>query len=136
MLLDGDQLRHGLNGDLGFSPSDRAENVRRAGEVARLFFVAGHIVLCTFVSPFARDRDAVRGLFPPGRFAEIYVKASVSTLRARDVKGLYARESTLSGLTAYEPPEHADLTIDTDSWSIETAIASVMALVKDRSRKR
>jgi len=136
MLLDGDQLRHGLNGDLGFSPSDRAENVRRAGEVARLFFEAGHIVLCTFVSPFARDRDAVRGLFPPGRFAEIYVKASVSTLRARDVKGLYARESTLSGLTAYEPPEHADLTIDTDSWSIETAIASVMALVKDRCRKR
>jgi len=136
MLLDGDQLRHGLNGDLGFSPSDRAENVRRAGEVARLFFEAGHIVLCTFVSPFARDRDAVRGLFPPGGFAEIYVKASVSTLRARDVKGLYARESTLSGLTAYEPPEHADLTIDTDSWSIETAIASVMALVKERWRKR
>ena len=118
MLLDGDQLRHGLNGDLGFSPSDRAENVRRAGEVARLFFEAGHIVLCTFVSPFARDRDAVRSLFPPGRFTEIYVKASVSTLRARDVKGLYARESTLSGLTAYEPPEPADLTIDTDSWSI------------------
>ena len=112
-----------------------AENVRRTGEVAHLFFQQGAIVLCAFVSPFARDRDRC-ALFPAGRFAEIYVKASVSTLRARDVKGFYARESTLSGLTAYEPPEPADLTIDTDSWSIETAIASVMALVKERCRKR
>jgi bifunctional enzyme CysN/CysC len=135
MLLDGDQLRHGLNGDLGFSPSDRAENVRRAGEVAHLFFEAGHVVICTFVSPFARDRDAVRALFPTGRFAEVYVRASVPTLRARDVKGLYARESSLSGLTAYEPPERAELMIDTDSWSVDAAVAAVMALVRDRCRK-
>jgi bifunctional enzyme CysN/CysC len=135
MLLDGDQLRHGINGDLGFSPSDRAENVRRAGEVAKLFYESGHVVLCTFVSPFARDRNAVRALFPAGRCAEVYVRASVATLRSRDVKGLYARESSLPGLTAYEPPERAELMIDTDSWSVDAAVAALLALVRDRCRK-
>ena len=99
--------------------------------MARLFFEAGHVVLCTFVSPFGRDRDAVRALFPAGRFTEVYVRASVETLRSRDVKGLYAREPSLSGLTAYEPPERAELTIDTDSSSVESAVAAVLALVHD-----
>jgi bifunctional enzyme CysN/CysC len=119
MLLDGDQLRHGLTGDLGFSPADRAENVRRAGEVAKLFFEAGHVVLCTFVSPYARDRDAVRAMFPEGSFAEVHVSAPVEVLRARDVKGLYQREAAgeavgMSGVTTpYEAPEHAELVVDT-----------------------
>ncbi len=136
MLLDGDQLRHGLNGDLGFSPSDRAENVRRAGEVARLFFEAGHVVLCTFVSPFARDRDAVRAMFPEGRFIEVHVTAPLDVLRARDVKGLYAREAQgdgvgLSGVsTAYEPPSGAELVIDTSRTTPQDAVTQMSSLVK------
>jgi bifunctional enzyme CysN/CysC len=110
MLLDGDQVRHGLCGDLGFSPADRAENLRRAGEAARLFFEQGSLVLCTFVSPFAADRDRVRALLPPGRFLEVHVRASVETCAVRDPKGLYARAARgeLAGLTGvdapYEPP--------------------------------
>ena len=93
MLLDGDHLRHGLCGDLGFTPADRAENIRRAGEVARLFFEQGAIVLCAFVSPYAADRARVRALMPEGRFIEVFVQADVETCRARDRKGLYAREA-------------------------------------------
>lgn len=136
MLLDGDQLRHGLNGDLGFSPTDRAENVRRAGEVAKLFFEAGHVVLCTFVSPYQRDRDVVRGLVPEGRFAEIHVTAPLETLQKRDVKGLYAKQAAdgsvgLTGVTApYEVPEHAELVVDTAAMSEDAAVAAVLAQVK------
>ena len=136
MLLDGDQLRHGLNGDLGFTPADRAENVRRAGEVARLFFEAGHIVLCTFVSPYARDRDAVRAKFPDDRFVEVHVSASLETLRDRDVKGLYRQQAegadiAMSGVTApYDVPERPDLTVHTDSLSVDATVAAVLGLVK------
>ncbi len=91
MLLDGDQVRHGLCGDLGFSAEDRRENIRRVGEVARLFFEQGAIVLCTFVSPFREDRERVRALFPEGRFFEVHVDADLETLRQRDPKGLYAK---------------------------------------------
>jgi bifunctional enzyme CysN/CysC len=135
MLLDGDQLRHGLNGNLGFSPSDRAENVRRAGEVAKLFFEAGHVVLCTFVSPYARDRDAVRAMFPEGRFAEVHVTAPIEVLAARDVKGLYAADSVsgeinLTGLRApYEQPASPECTIDTSQCSIERASQEVIHLI-------
>jgi bifunctional enzyme CysN/CysC len=134
MLLDGDQLRHGLTAALGFSPADRAENVRRAGEVAKLFFEAGHVVLCTFVSPYARDRDAVRALFPEGRFAEVHVTASLDRLRARDVKGLYAREAAgetvgMSGVTSpYEVPTAAELVVDTGATSEEASVAAVLQL--------
>ncbi len=140
MLLDGDQLRHGLNGDLGFSPSDRAENVRRAGEVARLFYEAGHVVLCTFVSPFARDRDAVRAMFPAGRFIEVHITAPLDVLKARDVKGLYAREAQghgvgLSGVsTAYEPPSSAELVLDTSKVTRQDAIARVLSMITVASR--
>jgi bifunctional enzyme CysN/CysC len=134
MLLDGDQLRHGLTAELGFSPADRAENVRRAGEVAKLFFEAGHVVLCTFVSPYARDRDAVRALFPEGRFAEVHVTASLDRLRARDVKGLYAREAAgekmaMSGVSSpYEVPTAAELVVDTGATSEEASVAAVLQL--------
>jgi bifunctional enzyme CysN/CysC len=135
MLLDGDQLRHGLNGDLGFSPAERAENVRRAGEVARLFYEAGHVVLCTFVSPYARDRDAVRELFPADRYAEVHVTASVDTLQSRDVKGLYARDVGgavgMSGLSApYEPPLKAELVLNTDAMSADAAVGALLGLAR------
>jgi bifunctional enzyme CysN/CysC len=136
MLLDGDQLRHGLNGDLGFSPADRAENVRRAGEVAKLFFEAGHVVLCTFVSPYARDRDAVRAMFPAGSFAEVHVTAPVEVLSARDVKGLYARDAAagdvgLSGVrTPYEVPLNAELVIDTAVTPPDQAVEQLLAHLK------
>lgn len=119
MLLDGDQLRHGLCGDLGFSPEDRTENIRRAGEVARLFFEQGSLVLCAFVSPYRDDRDRVRALFPEGRFIEVLVEASTDIRRARDPKGLYARAdggkiAQFTGLSApYEEPSAPELVLNT-----------------------
>ena len=88
MLLDGDQPRHGLCGDLGFSPADREENIRRAGHVTHLFFEQGAIILCAFVSPYAAARASVPALMPAGRFIEVFVQADVDTCRARDPKGL------------------------------------------------
>jgi len=134
MLLDGDQLRHGLCGDLGFSPADRAENIRRAGEVARLFFEQGSIVLCAFVSPYRADRDRVRSLFPEGRFFEVFVSASRDTCRARDPKGLYRKAADgsiaqFTGLSApYESPVAPELVLDTEQLSID---ASVDTLVEE-----
>ena len=137
MLLDGDQVRHGLCGDLGFSAADRAENLRRAGEAARLFFEQGSIVLCTFVSPFAADRERVRGLLPPGRFFEVHVRASVETCAARDPKGLYARAARgeLTGLTGvdapYEPPASPELVADTETSAVDAIIASILRRLRD-----
>jgi bifunctional enzyme CysN/CysC len=127
MLLDGDQLRHGLCGDLGFTPQDRSENIRRAGEVARLFFEQGSLVFCAFVSPYQRDRDAVRARFPEGRFLEVFVRASADTCRSRDPKGLYSRAGAgqipqFTGVSApYEEPTSADVTIDTETLSVADA---------------
>jgi bifunctional enzyme CysN/CysC len=138
MLLDGDQLRHGINGDLGFSPSDRAENIRRAGEVARLFFEQGAVVCCTFVSPYERDRAKVRDLFPADRFVEVHVTAPLAVLQQRDVKGLYAKEAAgsvvgMSGVSApYETPASATLTLDTSVTDIEAAVAVVLAAIRER----
>ncbi len=132
MLLDGDDVRHGLCGDLGFSPSDRAENIRRAGEVARLFFEQGAVVLCAFVSPYAGDRRRVRSLLPEGRFVEVFVQADLQSLRSRDPKGLYARASQgrldqFTGVSApYEVPEAAELTIDTGATSVHAAALQVV----------
>jgi bifunctional enzyme CysN/CysC len=136
MLLDGDQLRHGLCADLGFSPTDRAENIRRAGEVARLFFEQGAIVLCAFVSPYAADRSRVRALVPEGRFVEVFVKADVETCRARDPKGLYARASEgrlkqFTGVSApYEEPDAPELTIDTRITTAETGADAIIDLLR------
>src|SRR5690625_6521038 len=87
MLIDGDQMRHGLSGDLGFTPSDRAENIRRSGETAKLFYEHGNIVICAFVSPNRKDRERVRSLFPEGKFTEIFVKCDRETAINRDPKG-------------------------------------------------
>ncbi|MEX2345307.1 MAG: sulfate adenylyltransferase subunit CysN [Balneolaceae bacterium] len=135
ILLDGDQVRHGLNGDLGFSPEDRAENIRRVGETARLFFEHGNIVLCTFVSPFKADRDNLRKLFPEKRFTEIHVTCEPETAQERDPKGLYkkAKKGEIKGLTGfdgkYEAPDKADLTLKTDQLSVEEAVEQILDLL-------
>jgi bifunctional enzyme CysN/CysC len=132
MLLDGDQVRHGLNGDLGFSPKDRKENIRRVGEVARLFFEHGNIVICTFVSPYVKDREAVEALFPEGRFSEIQVTCSADTAKERDPKGLYAKaeKGELTNLTGFdadhEESEAPAMIIDTDKVSVEEAVDEIM----------
>ena len=137
MLLDGDGLRHGLNGDLGFSPDDRRENVRRVGEVARLFFESGAVTLCTFVSPYRADRDLVRGLVPDGRFLEVWVDVDLATARERDPKGLYARSDAgeidnLTGVSApYEAPERPELTLDTARQSVSEAADAVLAALAE-----
>ena len=137
MLLDGDQVRHGLSGDLGFSPDDRRENIRRIGEVARLFFEAGAVTLCTFVSPYRADRDRVRALIPEDRFFEVFVDVDIETAKARDPKGVYAKAArgeieNLTGLSApYEAPEDPEVTLRTKELSVAEAAEVVrQALVE------
>ncbi|HEY5220421.1 MAG TPA: sulfate adenylyltransferase subunit CysN [Gemmatimonadaceae bacterium] len=128
MLLDGDTLRHGLNADLKFGAADRTENIRRVGEVARLFFEQGAIVLCTFVSPFRKDRDAVRAKLPDGRFIEVYVKCSLDEAMKRDPKGLYAKAKAgeipeFTGISSpYEEPEHPEAVADSDARSAASIV--------------
>ncbi len=128
MLLDGDNVRHGLCSDLGFSAVDRKENIRRAGEVARLFFDNGNIVLSTFISPFRQDREFVRSLFPDGRFVEIHVQCDIEECRRRDPNGLYEKAQSglikeFTGLSSpYEVPDKPELTIDTRTLSIQECV--------------
>ncbi|WP_421775303.1 sulfate adenylyltransferase subunit CysN [Gracilimonas sp.] len=135
VLLDGDQVRHGLNGDLGFSSADRTENIRRVGEVARLFYEHGNIVICTFVSPYIQDREAAKQLFPEGDFKEIHITCDPKTAQERDPKGLYkkAQEGEISGLTGYdadyEVSDDPALTIDTDSMSVDEAVEEILKLI-------
>src|SRR4051812_22963656 len=113
--LDGDNVRHGLNKNLGFSAEDRSENIRRVGEVAKLFTDAGVIVIASFISPYRADRDGVRAMMPAGDFVEVYVKVSVETAEQRDPKELYkkARAGEIKGFTGvddpYEVPENPEL---------------------------
>jgi bifunctional enzyme CysN/CysC len=138
MLLDGDQVRHGLCGDLDFSAADRKENIRRVGEVARLFFEQGSIVLCTFVSPFRQDRAAVRSLFPEGQFFEVHVHADVETCRRRDPKGLYGRAGAgeivqFTGVSSlYEAPGTPDLRIETETVSVPAAVERIVHFLRER----
>ncbi|HEV2125643.1 MAG TPA: adenylyl-sulfate kinase, partial [Chloroflexota bacterium] len=133
MLLDGDQLRHGLCGDLGFSDADRRENIRRVGEVAKLFFHQGALVLCTFVSPFAEDRERLRSLLPAGRFFEIYVRCSLEECMRRDPKGLYTKAidgkiESFTGISSpYEAPEHPEMIVETDSECVDAIVESILA---------
>lgn len=135
ILLDGDQIRHGLCGDLGFSPADRKENIRRVGEVARLFHEHGNVVICTFVSPYTSDRKRVRTLFPEGNFAEIHISCDPETAQDRDPKGLYkkAKEGEIKGLTGfdadYEASEDSELTIHTDEATVEEAVDQIGKLL-------
>jgi bifunctional enzyme CysN/CysC len=131
-LLDGDNLRHGLNRDLGFSDADRAENIRRVGEVAKLMADAGLIVLSAFISPRRAEREAVRALLPPGGFIEIFVDAPLAVAEARDTKGLYARARAgeipdFTGISSpYEAPETPDFRVDTTIESAEAAAARIV----------
>lgn len=131
-VLDGDNVRFGLNRDLGFSPVDRAENVRRVGEVCRLFNDAGLIVLCGFISPYRDDRDRVRALHPPDGFVEVHVDTPIEVCEARDVKGLYARARAgeipdFSGVSApYEPPERPELRLDTSRLDVTACVEAVV----------
>ncbi|MEO1948834.1 adenylyl-sulfate kinase, partial [Thioclava sp.] len=126
-LLDGDNIRHGLNRDLGFTEADRAENIRRIGEVAKLMADAGLIVLTAFISPFRAERDMVRAMMQPGEFLEVFVDTPLEVAEARDVKGLYAkaRAGQLKNFTGidspYEAPENAEMRIDTTAISPEEA---------------
>lgn len=132
-VLDGDNVRMGLNKNLGFSPEDRTENIRRIGEVAKLFADAGIVVLTAFISPYREDRDAVRSLLPEGSFHEVFVNASLETCEARDPKGLYkkARAGEIKGFTGidapYEEPAKAELTLDSDSKGIDELAGEVVS---------
>jgi adenylyl-sulfate kinase len=131
--LDGDNVRHGLNGDLGFSAADRKENIRRVGEVAKLAFEHGHLVLCTFISPFREDRRFARSLLPEGRFVEVYVKCDLEVAKRRDPKGLYAKAlageiKEFTGVSSpYEEPEAAELVVESDLVSAEDAVETILA---------
>ena len=126
-LLDGDNVRHGLNRDLGFTDADRVENIRRVGEVARLMTDAGLIVITAFISPFRAERDMVRAMIPPGEFHEVHIDTPLAEAERRDVKGLYAkaRSGRLKNFTGvdspYEPPEHPELRIDTTAMTADEA---------------
>lgn len=137
-VFDGDNVRHGLCSDLGFSNEDRAENIRRIGEVAKLFVEAGTIALTAFISPFRDDRDRVRNLVPPGDFLEIYCRCPIEVCESRDEKGNYAKAragfiSHFTGISApYQPPLNADLMLDTDNCGIEESIATALVLLRQR----
>jgi adenylylsulfate kinase len=131
-VLDGDNVRHGLNSDLGFAPEDRVENIRRIGEVARLFADAGGLVLSAFISPYREDRDRVRGLMGPGEFIEVFVDTPLEICEARDPKGLYKKArageiSNFTGLDApYEVPENPEVHLETANLSVDEAAAQVI----------
>ena len=137
MLLDGDQVRHGINGDLGFTPEDRTENIRRIGELSSIFFRQGSMVLCTFVSPFKADRERARGLMPEGRFVEVFVDTPLEECEKRDVKGLYARArrgeiAHMTGISSpYEPPEDAEVRLETVGRDIDDVIAELFVRLRD-----
>ncbi len=137
-VLDGDNVRHGLSSNLGFSEDDRRENIRRIGEAAKLMLEAGVIAMTAFISPFRADREAVRNLMPHGDIFEIYCKASLATCESRDVKGLYkkARAGEIKNYTGidspYEAPEKPELVVDTDTLSIEASTSAVLQLLQER----
>ncbi len=118
-VLDGDNVRHGLNKNLGFSPEDRTENIRRIGEVAKLFVDAGMVVMTAFISPYKADRDQVRSILEDGEFVEVYVEAELETCEERDPKGLYKKARAgeikeFTGISApYEAPENPELVVNT-----------------------
>ncbi len=137
-VLDGDNIRMGLNKNLGFSPADRTENIRRIGEVAKLFADAATIVSTAFISPYRADRDMVRALFPAGEFVEILVQASIETCEARDPKGLYKKARAgeikeFTGISApYEAPESPEIVLDSDNKGIEQLAREVIAWLEAR----
>lgn len=137
-VLDGDNVRHGLCGDLGFSDEDRHENIRRIGEMSKLFVEAGVIALTAFISPFRADRDMVRNLVEPGDFLEIYCYAPLAVCEQRDVKGLYRRARAgeipeFTGISSpYEEPASPELVVDTSALSLDESVEAVLGLLRRR----
>ncbi len=137
-ILDGDNIRHGLNKNLGFSPEDRTENIRRIGEVAKLFTDAGVVALTAFISPYRADRDQVRALMGEGDFVEVHVDCPVEVCEQRDVKGLYKKARAgeikeFTGISApYEAPAKAELTINTAGQSVEESAKQIMAYLESK----
>jgi len=137
-VLDGDNVRHGLCGDLGFSANDRQENIRRIGEVAKLFMEAGLIVLTAFISPYRVDRDHVRNMIQPADFIEIYCDTPIDICETRDVKGLYkkARKGELAEFTGisspYEAPTHPELILNTGNVSLDNCVRQVILQIISR----
>ncbi|MFQ5697818.1 MAG: adenylyl-sulfate kinase [Myxococcota bacterium] len=137
-VLDGDNIRQGLNSNLGFSPEDRTENIRRIGEVAKLFNDAGVIVLTAFISPYRADRDRVREILPEGEFLEILVDCPVEECERRDVKGLYRKARAgeipeFTGISApYEAPEAPELVLRTAEEDLEHSVQKVLDLLESR----
>ncbi len=138
-VLDGDNIRHGLCKDLGFSDADRTENIRRIGEVSKLFTDSGVMALTAFISPFRSDRDAVRELVDDGDFIEIYCKCDLSVCEERDVKGLYkkARAGEIPEFTGinspYEEPLKSEITVDTAAQSIDESVEQIINALADRN---
>ncbi len=141
-VLDGDSLRQGLTRDLGFSPTAREENIRRAGEVAKLFRRAGFIVLAAFVSPYRKDRDFVRSILDDGHFIEGYVSADLDTCIGRDPKGLYKKAlqgaiPEFTGVSApYEPPLAPEIVLDTTAQSVDQSVHAVIDLLDARGIRK
>ena len=132
MMLDGDNLRHGLNRDLGFTDADRVENIRRVGEVAKLMVEAGLIVLCAFISPFKAERDLVRSMVEDGEFFEVFIDTPIEECIRRDPKGLYAKAASgaiphFTGISSpYEKPDHPELTLSTVDATAEELATLVL----------
>jgi adenylylsulfate kinase len=136
-VLDGDNIRHGLNSNLGFSPDDRTENIRRIGEVAKLFTDSGIIVFTAFISPYRADRDKVRAIMEDGDFIEVLMDASLETCESRDVKNLYQKARAgeipeFTGVSApYEAPVDPELVLDTNAQTVEDSVAGLMGYLEE-----
>ncbi|MCA1059080.1 adenylyl-sulfate kinase [Rossellomorea aquimaris] len=136
--LDGDNIRHGLNSDLGFTEKDRYENIRRIGEVSKLMVDAGLITLTAFISPFRKDRKYVRSLMEDGEFVEVYIQASIEACEERDPKGLYkkARDGKIKEFTGidspYEAPASPEIHIDTEALTIQESVEKILTYLKDK----
>ena len=139
IVLDGDNIRHGLNKNLGFSPEDREENIRRIGEVSRLFADAGVITMTAFISPYRKDRDLARSLLKDGEFIEIFVDAPLEVLEDRDPKGLYKKARAgeikeFTGISApYEAPENPEIYLDTNKLNLEQCVQKIIAYILERN---
>ncbi len=137
MLLDGDNVRHGLCGDLGFSNTDRTENIRRVSETAKLFFQQGNIVVCTFISPFEKDRQFIRSILPDASYFEIYIKCDLDVCKRRDPKGLYLKAESgeiaeFTGVSSpYEPPKHPEVTVETDIMTVEQCTSEILVKLEN-----
>ena len=137
-VLDGDNIRRGLNKNLGFSPEDRAENIRRIGEVSKLFVDAGVIVMTAFISPYREDRDNARSLIRDGRFVEVFVDCALEVCEERDTKGMYKRARAgeikeFTGISApYEPPIHPEVMLNTDAQSVAESTQLVLDFLEQK----